>query len=73
MNSAGGFILTGQGRAPRWNAVSGRVYSVYWTSNLLNAFQSLETNVPWTGTVFTDAVHGTGNENFYKVKVKLVE
>lgn len=37
-----------------WNAVSGRVYSVYWTTNLLSGFQCLESNIPWTRASFTN-------------------
>jgi predicted acyl esterase len=53
-----------------WNASSGRVYSVYWTSNLLSSFQALETNV--TGGAFTDTVHGAEEKGFYKVDVQLL-
>jgi hypothetical protein len=42
------------GKVLGWNAVSGRVYSVYWTSNLLNSFQCLESNIPWTRGSFTN-------------------
>jgi hypothetical protein len=55
----------------RWNSASGRVYNVYWSSNLLSGFQSLESNVPWTGNIFTDTVHGAANEGFYKIEVRL--
>jgi hypothetical protein len=56
----------------RWSAVSGRVYTVYWTSNLLNGFQQiLGTNVPWTGNVFTDSTHNAEQQGFYRIKVRL--
>jgi len=54
-----------------WNGVSGRVYNVYWTSNLLSGFQPLETNI--TGGVFTDLTHTAEDKGFYKVEVKLEE
>ena len=54
----------------RWNSVSGRVYTIYWTSNLLSNFQPLETN--YTGS-FTDTVHEAGTKSFYKIKVELYE
>jgi hypothetical protein len=34
-------------RELQWSAVSGRVYSVYWTTNLLNNFLFLGTNIFW--------------------------
>jgi len=55
----------------RWNAVSGRVYSVYWTTNLLNGFQPLETNIVWPQNSWTDLVHGAQGEGFYRIKVQL--
>ncbi len=55
----------------RWNGISGRVYTVYWTSNLLSSFQTLETNVPWTGSTFTDTTHNTEQKGFYKIGVEL--
>ncbi len=54
-----------------WSAVSGRVYSVYWATNLLNSFQTLETNIVWPQASYTDTVHGAESRSFYKVKVQL--
>ncbi len=56
-----------------WNAVSGRVYSVWWTSNLLSGFQSLESNIPWTGNTFTDTTYNAEDKGFYKIDVELEE
>ncbi len=56
-----------------WNGVSGRVYTVYWTSNLLSGFQTLETNVSWTGSVFTDSTHSAEGQGFYKIDVRINE
>ena len=55
-----------------WNAVSGRVYSVYFSTNLMNSFQPLATNIPWTAGVFTDTVYNAQRQLFYKVNVQLV-
>lgn len=52
-----------------WNAADGRVYKVYWSSNLLNGFEIIATNV--TGGGFTDTVHSAANEGFYKIEVQL--
>jgi len=53
----------------RWNSASGRVYTIYWSSNLLNGFQTLETN--WIGGVFTDTVHSAEQAGFYKINVQI--
>ncbi len=44
------------GKELGWRAVSGRVYSVYWTTNLLTTgFECLESNIPWTRVRFTNS------------------
>ncbi len=53
----------------QWNSVSGRVYNIWWTSNLLHGFQSLETNL--TGGAFTDTNHNAHIKGFYKINVRL--
>jgi hypothetical protein len=54
----------------QWQNASGRVYSVYWTSNLLSGFGApFASNV--TGGAFTDTVHGADSEGFYKIEVEL--
>lgn len=54
-----------------WDAVSGRVYSIYWATNLLNGFQCLQSNVPWTRSGFTnpDAVPC----GYYRIDVRMTE
>ncbi len=54
-----------------WNTVSGRVYSVYWTTNLLSDFQCLESNIPWTQRSFTNSI--AVPNGYYKINVQLVE
>lgn len=56
-----------------WNSVSGRLYSVYWSSNLLNGFQILQSNIPWTVESFTDSVHSAENPGFYQIGVQRAE
>ena len=58
-------------RVLRWPSIPGRVYSVYWSSNLMNGFQVLKDNAPWVENVFTDAVHRVGDKGFYRIKVRL--
>jgi len=67
------FIITSFGDSLHWNSVSGRVYSVYWTTNLLNEFIPLETNIPWPTNQFIDTLHGNEGSSFYKLKVELQE
>ncbi len=50
---------------------SGRVYSVWWSTNLLENFQPLETNIPWTVNSFTDSVHDVHGQLFYKIDVEI--
>jgi PKD repeat protein len=57
-------------RLLQWSAASGRVYSVYWTTNLLSGFQPLETNLVWPQNSWTGQVSGAPGE-FYKIKVQL--
>ncbi len=56
----------------QWSAASGRVYSVYWTSNLLSGFGDPLTNLI-SGGVFTDATHSAESKGFYKIEVELAE
>jgi PKD repeat protein len=55
----------------QWQSASGRVYSVYWTTNLLNGFQPLATNMVWPQSSWTDAVHGAQAGGFYRIDVRL--
>jgi subtilisin family serine protease len=54
-----------------FNTVTGRVYSVYWSSDLQDVPQLLESNLPWTSNVYTDSVHGAESKGFYRIKVQL--
>jgi len=63
------FRSLSEGKVFDWNTVSGRIYSVYWTTNLLNAFQPLETNIPWTRSSFTNAT--SAPQGFYKLNVQM--
>ncbi len=53
-----------------WDAASGRVYSIWWASNLLNeTFIPLQSNL--ISGVFTDSLHGTEQKGFYRIDVQL--
>lgn len=57
----------------QWNGVSGRVYSVYWSTNLLNGFQPLATNIIWPQTVLTNFANQGNGSGFYRINVRLNE
>ena len=65
------FVVSSQQSVLQWSAVSGRVYSVYWTTNLMNSFQPLKTNILWPQNSWTDLVNGAQVDSFYKIKVQL--
>jgi hypothetical protein len=65
------FAVSNDWNTLRWNATSGRVYSIYGTTNLLNGFQPLETNIAWPQNSWTDAVHGAQGGGFYRIKVQM--
>ncbi len=58
------------GNALHWSAISGRVYSIWWTTNLLENFQPLETNIPWTEGLFTNTNPPASDQIFYKMDVR---
>ncbi len=51
-----------------WNAVSDRVYNVYWSSNLLDEFTRIKSNT--TGGAFFDTNHVAEPEGFYQITVE---
>jgi len=54
-----------------WAPVSsGRVYDVYWTTNLLNPFVPVQTDIAWPQSVYTSPVPGDAQSGFYKIKVR---
>ena len=52
-----------------WNTQSGRVYSIWQTTNLLDGFQCLETNLPWTVSNYVD--RSDASVGCFKVEVQL--
>ncbi len=61
----------GNGFVVNWNSVSGRVYSIYGTLNLMSGFQCLESNIPWTRNSFTN--QAGDRRNFFKIDVRLAK
>jgi hypothetical protein len=57
-----------------WSGVEGRVYTVYWASNLVSGFtEVLQTNIAWDVASFTDTTHDQCSEGFYKIGVNLAQ
>ena len=56
-----------------WNATSGRVYSVSYSTNLLSGFLPLQTNLPWSSGGFTDDVHSVEEQLYDKVDVRFFD
>ena len=52
-----------------WPTASGRLYNVYWSSNLMDGFSLLESNL--TDGVFTDRLHSAGQQGFYLLEAEL--
>lgn len=55
----------------QWDAALDRIYSVYWSSNLVDGFVLLDDDIPWTDNVFTDAMYVAEQAGFYKIEVRL--
>lgn len=53
-----------------WNAVSGRVYSVHWSTNLAQGFTALNTNVLYPQNSYTNEAPDS-RVNLYQVKVRM--
>jgi M6 family metalloprotease-like protein len=65
------WLHTGDGIVLGWASVSGRLYSVYWSSNLLHDFRILQSNIPWTVESFTNTVNSAEDQMFYRISVQL--
>jgi len=53
-----------------WSPAAGRVYSVYWATNLLSGFQPLETNILYPQGSYTNATSDP-RINLYQIKVRM--
>jgi len=54
-----------------WASVSGRVYSVDWSSDLMESFVPMETNLVWPQTSYTDVTHQAEEKGFYQMGIRL--
>lgn len=62
--SNGMFVLS-------WDSVTGRVYSVSWSTNMPSSFQTLETEIRHPQNSYTDSVHNAESQGFYRIGVEL--
>lgn len=60
------------GNILQWDTVSGRVYSVYWATNLISGFQPMATNIVWPQNSWTNPA-GIQSEGFYRLKVRMIQ
>jgi hypothetical protein len=63
------YLTNESGFVVQWNGASGRVYSVWGTTNLTGGFLPLETNILWPQNRWTDTVDRAGG--YYRVDVEL--
>ncbi|VGO12224.1 hypothetical protein PDESU_00775 [Pontiella desulfatans] len=68
---ADAFLISGltDGERLEWDAASGRVYNVYWSSNLVDGFSLIHSNAP--GGAFIDAGRTANPAGFYRISVEL--
>jgi len=52
----------------QWPGLSNHVYSVLWTSDLTNEFQTLKARIPQSETEHIDQFHASSSAGFYKVE-----
>jgi hypothetical protein len=69
--SAAGFIASSQHMTLQWQAVSGRVYEVFATTNLLAGFAPLASGLAWPQQTYTDLTHQADAHIFYRLGVAL--
>ena len=55
-----GYILS-------WSSVSGRVYSINWSSDLMQGLLPLKENILWPQSSYTDLTHQAETEGFYQM------
>ncbi|MBN2164214.1 MAG: hypothetical protein JXR25_14020 [Pontiellaceae bacterium] len=63
-NVPSGFVLN-------WVSVTDRLYSVWWSGSLTNAFVPLSTNITYPQESYTDAVHSAETQGYYRLKVEV--
>lgn len=69
---AGNFADATDGVVLDWSSVSGRVYDVYWATNLLHSFVPVQTDIAWPQSSYTSPVPSHAGNGFYKIKVRRI-
>jgi len=55
-----------------WDSVTGRIYNVDWNDDLqYGSFTNISGDLPYPANSYTDRVEQTGNQNFYRLDVRL--
>ncbi|HMO49854.1 MAG TPA: S8 family serine peptidase [Kiritimatiellia bacterium] len=54
-------------------SVTGRLYTISWTTNLLQPFTPFASNIPGPQGAFTTDVHSLPAQNFYRIEVRLTD
>jgi len=67
---AGPASLGPDGYVISWNSVSGRVYNVHWSTNLMSGFDSFNVEIYPPQNTYTDTLHNAESEVFYKLDVQ---
>jgi hypothetical protein len=64
--------VNGNGDVLSWSTVTGRVYSISWSTNLANAFAPLPgaSNLPWTTRSFTNLANPSASAACYRIEVR---
>ena len=53
-----------------WSSAAGRIYSISWTSNLVNGFSLIQDNLAFPINSYTDTTERAESSNFYQIKVR---
>lgn len=60
------------GNGMTWMPVESRLYSAYWTTNLMDGFTLLQGNIPYPQSEFIDLINNEEATGFYSLKVQVV-
>ncbi len=54
-----------------WDSVTGRIYTVHWTTALTNGFTPVAGGIHYPQNSYTDDVHAAEEEGYYRVEVEM--
>ena len=63
----------GPGDVLSWNSATGRVYTLWWSTNVMAGFSPVPgaSNLPWTSQSFTNSIIPTSHSVFYRIEVSI--